>query len=579
MRSAIAAAGAVMTALGALILSAGSARADTVTPLPQLSYVHQVLVDDAAGYVFISGGVYSFSLHATGTGVVVTDLAGKYVTTLDDGLAAEGMALSGGTLYAALDGDHAVAAIDIATIGQPPLKLKQRFYPLGSGDLPYDLALQSGKLWVSYSTSDGFIGEINVAAAKPVFTPVTFSDLGWSNAPDLAADPADSGVLAAADPGEDPAHMATYNVSGSVPVQLADTTTSNYFQDCPTEVMGLALTVGGGSLLVACNGFSGALTFDPSTLAPTGTEGAPPNSSIVGAVAVASDGKVAVSAAGGTVRLSYLRTLTASGAPLNTYEYNFSHSVMTNGLAWSSDDTKLYAVMVTDSIFKPLSFSLRIIADAVTSAVSLTGPAQASYGTPVKLSGRVKAGSIPPPVGSAVTISRISASTGSRTSFSTKTRAGGWFRFTDRTHPVPGRYSYTATYGVTTGSPSSLVVSPASAAVAMTLHGFYKTAQHGSIVYHLYHHTATVSAAVRVTPVRPGACVRLALQEFYRGKWRARFTTGCAALGRRGHVTATVPAKKAAVGHPYRTRAVFVPGHDTTVAGAESDWQYLMTKR
>jgi hypothetical protein len=216
--------------------------------------------------------------------------------------------------------------------------------------------------------------------------------------------------------------------------------------------------------------------------------------------------------------------------------------------------------------------------NAVSPAVSLTGPSQAGYGTPVALSGTITTGSIAPPKGATVTISRTSASTGPATQFSASTAADGSFTFTDKTHPVPGKYRYTATYGLTTSAPRTVVVSPEHAAVAVTLHGFYRTSRRGSIVYYLYHHTAKVSAAVHVTPVRPGECVRLELQEFYRGKWVGRLRTKCAALSRKGEVTTAMPAKKAAIGHPYRFRADFIPGHDITVRSADSDWQYIMTK-
>ena len=65
---------------------------------------------------------------------------------------------------------------------------------------------------------------------------------------------------------------------------------------------------------------------------------------------------------------------------------------MTNGLAWSADDTKLYAVLVTPRM--PFVFSLQIIDNAVSSAVRLTGPSGATYGTPVTVTGKIKAGSI-----------------------------------------------------------------------------------------------------------------------------------------------------------------------------------------
>jgi hypothetical protein len=251
MRSRFAVVCLLVVALWALALPASGARADIDTSLPTLSYVHQVLVDDSAGYVFISEGLYSSNQNITGGGLVVTDLAGEYVTTLDAGDAAEGMAISGGTLYVALIADQAVAAIDIAAISQP--MPTQALYPLGSSfDRPYDLALQDGKLWVSYDQGQGgtgAIGEIDPAAAHPAFTPDALTGPSWYSAPDLAADPANDGFLAAADPGEEPTPMATYDVATST-APLA-TTNPTHFNDCPSSELGIAVTAGGGTTAVS----------------------------------------------------------------------------------------------------------------------------------------------------------------------------------------------------------------------------------------------------------------------------------------------------------------------------------------
>jgi hypothetical protein len=110
-----------------LMLPARGANADTTAALTQLTGFHQMVVDDVGGfssdgYVFLSEGTGSAALATDGpgsaAGIVVTDLAGNYVTTLDAGNGVEGLALSadGGTLYASLAGDNAVAAIDVSSI-------------------------------------------------------------------------------------------------------------------------------------------------------------------------------------------------------------------------------------------------------------------------------------------------------------------------------------------------------------------------------------------------------------------------------------------------------------------------------
>ena len=93
--------------LALLALPATATRADSTATLPQLTGFHQMVVDSANGYVFLSEGISSESLlsgASSSTAIVVTDLTGTYITTLDAGDGVEGLALSsdGNTLYAAL---------------------------------------------------------------------------------------------------------------------------------------------------------------------------------------------------------------------------------------------------------------------------------------------------------------------------------------------------------------------------------------------------------------------------------------------------------------------------------------------
>ena len=82
---------------GLLAAGAGSARADTIIPLPgSVTYLTQTLPDTVGGnsYLFIAGNGE----------IMVTNLAGKPVATLDSGDGISGLALSadGGTLYASV---------------------------------------------------------------------------------------------------------------------------------------------------------------------------------------------------------------------------------------------------------------------------------------------------------------------------------------------------------------------------------------------------------------------------------------------------------------------------------------------
>ncbi len=82
-----------------------------------------------------------------------------------------------------------------------------------------------------------------------------------------------------------------------------------------------------------------------------------------------------------------------------------------------------------------------------------------------------------------------------------------------------------------------------------------------------------------MTPSRPGECVRLQVQEDYHGQWRVRGSTPCAALGQDQQSHRVPRGQEPALGLPYRIRAVFISGRDTTVHRADSGWHYLIIEK
>ena len=245
---------AALIALPAADASA-SASVGSAVPLTQLTGFHQILVDDAAGYIFFSQGVGSLSLlqgAANTAGIVVTNLSGGYVTTLDAGDGVEGLALSsdGATLYAALDADDAIGVISAGTLKQTA------DWPLPSGTMsPYGLALQSGKLWVSYNANPGdsdggTIGDFDLPTSSSAAAPAFEAPLhtgGWWSSPDLASDPSDTGVLLASEPQKIPPQTVTFNVAVDPRTTLGDAT-----ELCASDENGIAVYPGGTEFM-ACN--------------------------------------------------------------------------------------------------------------------------------------------------------------------------------------------------------------------------------------------------------------------------------------------------------------------------------------
>ena len=79
---------ALAATLGLIALPTGSAQADSTIPISQLTGFHQMVVDSADGYILLSEGTGSSNLITSplgGSAIIVTNLAGEYITTLDAG--------------------------------------------------------------------------------------------------------------------------------------------------------------------------------------------------------------------------------------------------------------------------------------------------------------------------------------------------------------------------------------------------------------------------------------------------------------------------------------------------------------
>lgn len=417
-----------------------NARADTVTPVPELAGFQQVLADTqpaaAGGFLFLSGD----------GSIVVTTLAGKYVTTLDAGGGVRGLALSadGITLYAGLTaGAHAdsVAAITVATIatGRQPV---QSYYALGTGQVPFSLAPQSGKLWVSYdqarAVGQAGITSINLATAT-VEPPLASGT--WVQAPDLAADPDDSGVLVAVSGSS----AATFNTAADPAVPIAaqgDLGRSNSETQCESE-QSVAVLPGGGQFIAACQAPATASYYYgiSDTSAPLGAYAAPfPEES----VAVDGDGAVAIGSGGGGSSQVYVYR--PDGTLMNVFTLPYLSSGAPHSLAWSDtaagarladvaydEQHRTYAVHVFDQ-------------PTVTDAwLELSAPAWVFPGKSVTLSGTLAFGTGSVPAGTAVTVTRSKSGSTAARSFAVVTGAGGGFRLTD-TPPGIATYTYSAAF-------------------------------------------------------------------------------------------------------------------------------------
>jgi hypothetical protein len=133
-------------AVPAAIASATALSGPSSVSLPITSY-YQMAVDSTDDRVFISQGT------SGGNSIVVTDFSGNVVGSIAEPSPVAGIALTPDdtALYAALVGSTTVSPA-ISVISTSSLT-QTATLPLPVGDTPLDVAVQSGRLWVSYTVN------------------------------------------------------------------------------------------------------------------------------------------------------------------------------------------------------------------------------------------------------------------------------------------------------------------------------------------------------------------------------------------------------------------------------------------
>ncbi len=453
---------AIVAGVGlATVLPAVGALADSGGTLLAISGFQQMVADTADSHLFFSQGGYG--------GIVVTDLSGNDVTTVAGTTDANGMALSadGSTLYAALDSSGEVVAISTSSLQITAT------YSLPSGDQPEYVAVQSGLVWISYNDSaagaSGAIGNVDTSATAPAFAAVP-SMGAWYSAPELAADPSDSGVLVAGQPDDSAGQVATFDTAGSSVTTLAPAAAP---EGCGF-VSSMAVTAGGADVVIACSG-DAAEVYSTASLSPAGSylaDGGPDGTG-TNAVAIDASGNVAI----GTATISGTGT-DLSGPDLYTYAAGsttaanaltlnsvYDGSVLKAGsVAWLG--SAVYGVIEYNTGVgdNPYQYYLQVIDQPLVtqSTLTLSAPSSVYLGKSVPITGTLSLSTGAPPAGTAVSITRTEQGSAEIQAFSVTTGTGGTFSLAD-TPPSAGTFTYTASYA---GSQS---VAAASAAQTVTV--------------------------------------------------------------------------------------------------------------
>jgi hypothetical protein len=180
----------------------GTAHAATATLAPGLPVigVSQIVADTAHGHLFMVQN--PFGGGGSDDPVLVTNLSGDPVGTLANAMRNVTLSPDGQTLYAD-DGD-AVTAISTATLKQTAS------YP--TPGQAAELAVQSGRLWVSYEGSSySGIGAIDLTDGTADWNAVPIDYVGVP--PAIAVDPSDTGILVATGDAFTGATLTAFNVS------------------------------------------------------------------------------------------------------------------------------------------------------------------------------------------------------------------------------------------------------------------------------------------------------------------------------------------------------------------------------
>jgi len=662
-----------VTAAVAASVPAGRAAAATATvtaptsvSLPITSY-YQLAVDSADGRVFISQGSNGSD------SIAVTDFSGTVLGSIAEPGPVEGIALSpdGSTLYAALVGSTDVAPA-ISVISTASLT-QTTSYPLPAGDTPQDVAVQSGKLWVSYGTGDygdAAIGDFDLSADSPVLeTQAAMS--GWYSAPILAADPTGTGnvLVAALENVLDPT-VVSYDTSADPAVVRAHGTPSGCTGNEYDYAIDVAVVAGGAKLILACDWPDSEQVYaystsDLSTESPVYLTVGTPN-----AVAIASS--TGLVAAGGANVPQVADVYTAGGTETNQYKAaGIGGALEDRGLGLNAAGTELFAVTGYWSD-GTLEYSLNAYPDpALTpTTVTLAKPASTTVGKPVTITGSAAIGNNVPGTINSIAITRTGAGQPGTTVHPT-VRAGE-FTWVDYP-PGGGTYTYTATYAgsaTTAASSASVTVTVAKAAPTLSLTVTPSTAGYGSAVkfnavvdttgspvsnltvyaqqvggaktrvagftgsgrwnltgtehfdrtttvyavysgnaanaaatvtktvyvgakvtasiggyygtksgYRLYHHTARLRLTAAVAPAKKGECVEFQVQKYVKRAWQNVRTTGCVTLNAKSQAGDALSLGSYARGVPYRVRADYLRGKDTSNLDADSGFLSFMVER
>ena len=268
---------------------------------------------------------------------------------------------------------------------------------------------------------------------------------------------------------------------------------------------------------------------------------------------------------------------TGGGQPASTFTADVGSA---GGFTWTDHPpvpgTYTYTARYAATMWNDASVaSVSVTVAKATPSLSLTvTPATASYGQAVTFGAHLANTVGKPPITRVTVYAQPVGSTTKTVIASGPVNAsgniGGTAHFTQST----------ALYAVYSGDTDNAAVTVTKtvnvyAKVTAAIGGYYGTKPG----YRLYHHTARLDLSAAVTPIKKGECVQFQVQEYVKKAWRAVITTGCATLNSKSQAGGSLSVSKYALGVPYRVRAVYVRGKDTTNLGVGSSFLSFMVEK
>ncbi len=514
-----------------LALPTATAQADASRDVGLTGFA-DLVVDQTHGHVFIS--------QNSGT-VVVTNLAGKSVGTLEGLPGANGMTLNddGSKLYIALTGADAIAQVDTAA---PFAAGAVTTFPTGASTCPLDVAYAAGLVWYA-ATCDGQWA--NVRPLDPATG--TIYDTGTHQVynPRLASDPAVPNAFFAGDRGSSPAQSYRFSVTG-----LPD----------PSVTTTSAWDVDGSSLAFARDGatvVTGAHR-ELSTTDLTRTDSYAVSHSTNAVAMRASDDLIAFGTTYGVVFYRH----GASTRMANYYFDDSSAVVLDGGLAFGA--STLYAVTY-DSQYAP-HYALQVVTPRnrprADVSVALSG-GHYRYGKKATVTVTLHGHKSTSP------LELYAATPDGKLYFLKRGRADSHGRLVVRT-----TMSVNAAYiGVFDGD-AAVAVNGAVKRVkvqAWVLGKLFKAKRHAGH-YALYKPAQKAVYGSAVGPNKKGQCLYFRAQFHVHGHWGYDSTTSCIPLNKKSAAGAYIQGSKALAGIPIRIRSEWYGDSFNTRANAS--WSY-----